>query len=115
MKALDVVPLLICVVAISAGQILFKLAAIRSLGPGKNLLDALTSAPLIVGGIVYAAATLLWIWQLRTTPLSVAYPFMAASFVIVPIASAVFFGESLTPARLAGAAAIAIGIMVSVL
>lgn len=115
MKATDGLALLVCVMAISAGQILFKFAAIRSLTPGKSLFDLATSPPLLAGAAIYAAATLLWIWLLRSTPLSVAYPFMAASFVIVPIASSVFFGESLTAARIIGAAAIAVGIIVSVL
>ena len=44
--------------------------------------------------------------------LSVAYPFVALSFVLVLAGSAVFFGESLNAAKVAGIALIVIGIVI---
>jgi drug/metabolite transporter (DMT)-like permease len=63
---------------------------------------------------IYATATILWILALKRVELSVAYPFMALAFVIVPIAGFVFLGESLTIKTFLGAALIIAGLIISV-
>jgi drug/metabolite transporter (DMT)-like permease len=69
--------------------------------------------PFLLGGLfVYFATTFLWIWLLRTVPLSVAYPFMALAFLFVPIMGATFLGEPLTVRSVIGAALIITGIWV---
>ena len=47
--------------------------------------------------------------------LGLAYPFMALSFVLVPIGSTVLFGDSLSPIRLLGLGLIVAGVTVSAL
>ncbi len=78
----------------STGQMLFKIAA--DAGRGKPMPQALLNGWLITALALYGGATLLWVYILRTTPLSVAYPFAALSFIIVPIAAWAFFGEVLS-------------------
>lgn len=78
----------------AAGQMLFKLAANSSAGRPMPL--ALLNGWLITAVALYGAATLLWFYILRSTPLSIAYPFAALSFVIVPLGAWAFFGETLS-------------------
>jgi multidrug transporter EmrE-like cation transporter len=56
-------------------------------------------------------------WMLAVARLEVgyAYPFMALSFVLVPIGSTVLFGEPISGVRLAGIALIIAGVTVSAL
>lgn len=100
------------VVLMSAGQVLFKLAA-DSLPP----LTRLASVPALLHNwwlwmafALYGGATLLWVALLQRLPLSVAYPFVAVSFVTVPLVAAVLFHEPLTLRYAAGVALILAGI-----
>ena len=103
---------LACVIAISAGQILFKLAARAATGAAGfpwNLFNGY----LLVALVVYGAATLLWVWLLKTLPLNVAYPFVGLAFVIVPLLGAWLLNEPLDWRHLAGGVIIAIGVAVA--
>lgn len=87
----------LCVVMIATGQLLFKLTA-NSLGGGAMAgLNPKAISLLAVALVIYGAATLLWIYVLRQAPLHRIYPLMALSFVLVPLGSRVFLGESITP------------------
>jgi drug/metabolite transporter (DMT)-like permease len=46
------------------------------------------------------------VWILSFTPLSRAYPFLALSFVITPLAGSFFFGERLSAGTIGGLALI---------
>lgn len=91
--------LLLTPVMISVGQVLFKLAGGRIDGRtatgAMGVLHTLLDPFLLVALAIYGTATILWIYVLRHVPLSQAYPFMALSFVLVPLASWLFFGETL--------------------
>ena len=75
------------------GQILFKKAAIVS--SASPIWPGLLNPWMFAALALYAGATLLWVIILRTTPLSVAYPFAALAFVIVPLAARFLFAEPL--------------------
>lgn len=69
--------------------------------------------PWVISSLVGAAiAALAWIAALSQLPLSRAYPFVSASFVLVLLLSAVVFKESLTPLKLIGALLIVAGLIV---
>lgn len=104
-------PLIAFAFLLASGQILFKKAALAS--AGKSLLLGLLNWWMLVALVVYGVATLLWVAILRTTPLSVAYPFAALGFVIVPVAARVMFSEPLDLRYAAGAALIVIGIVLT--
>ncbi len=60
-------------------------------------------------------AGLCWMLAIERLELGFAYPFMALSFVLVPICSTVLFGDSLPPIRLLGLGLIVAGVTVSAL
>lgn len=85
--------------AMSGGQILFKLAALRTASThnvGESLLALLQSGFFLTALFLYAALTVLWVWILRFTPLSRAYVFTALAFAIAPLAGAALFGEPIS-------------------
>jgi drug/metabolite transporter (DMT)-like permease len=86
---------MLCVVMIAGGQLLFKVTAnnlhgLSLVGNGKAL------AILAVALAIYGLATIGWILVLRQAPLSRAYPIMALSFVLVPLASHFLLGERIS-------------------
>jgi len=111
-RPLPLLAILVTVLCISSGQLMFKVAAARA-----NVADSFLSpgvvAVLAPACMLYAGATLIWVSALRYVPLAVAYVFMALSFLIVPVLSAVFFKETLSARQMAGAVLIVIGIIVS--
>jgi len=69
---------------------------------------SLFAAGLALGGI----NTLFFTFAMRRIPLSVAYPmFSGASIALVVLLSAMAFGEKLSAVNLAGAATVALGIV----
>jgi drug/metabolite transporter (DMT)-like permease len=103
---------LAAVLAISAGQILFKLAAL-AMPPQASGIPAAAWAYGATGVAIYGLATIGWIWLLRHVPLNLAYPLMALAFVIVPVGSALILGEALAARTLIGAAVIVAGVVIS--
>jgi drug/metabolite transporter (DMT)-like permease len=63
----------------------------------------------LLGGLLAAFS---WIAALSRLELSRAYPFTAASFVLIIVLSAIFFDEALTPFKVAGALLIVVGLIV---
>jgi drug/metabolite transporter (DMT)-like permease len=108
--------LLLTPVMISAGQVLFKMTGGRIDGRDatgvSGVLRTLVDPYLLFAFAIYGSATVLWVYVLRHMPLSQAYPFMALSFVLVPLASLLFFGETLGLRYWIGAALIVAGMVV---
>ena len=106
--------LILFVLMMSGGQVLFKLAAMR--GPALSDLGSafamLTSGVTLAALALYGLATLLWIHLLQELPLSLAYPFVAAAFVIVPIAAFWLFREPISLRYLIGSGFIVVGIII---
>lgn len=105
---------LFSVAGISIAQFLLKLAAINLNNPnvlGVWLLGYRINIYLVVAVSILAASTLLWVWVLKSVPLSVAYPFMALAFVIVPLLGFFFLGETFTWRFLCGGALIVSGVV----
>ena len=89
-----------------AGQLLLKTGATR----GGAVLQQFLSPWTIAGLACYFAAALGYILALRTLPLSIAYPTVASSYIVVMLASYLLFREPLTLTGLAGAGCIVFGI-----
>ena len=90
--------------AMAAGQILFKSSAqylVVEKGPLQLFLSLLTWQ-FMLAVLFYATGTFLWVILLKYVPLSRVYPFVALSFVLVPIASYCLFGEKLTARYMVG-------------
>jgi drug/metabolite transporter (DMT)-like permease len=100
-----------CAVAISIGQILFRLLGLSIEERGQ--LVALRHGLLLgLAGLLYIGATLYWIHLLRQFPLNQIYPYMALSFVLVPAAGWVLLGETPTLTHALGTIIIVIGLAV---
>jgi len=99
-------------VLLAAGQMLFKIAA--DAGSGRPIPQAFLNVWMLAAVALYASATLLWVFILRSTPLSAAYPFAALGFVLVPLGAAVLFGEVLTLRYAAGIVLVVVGILLTV-
>lgn len=108
--------ILITVVMLAIGQVLFKFAAMRIDIASKGLIASLIFNPaLIVALMVYALATISWLFVLKNMPLRLAYPFAALGFFIVPLMSYFFLNEPLRWSSFGGAAIIMLGVYVSTL
>ncbi|MEQ9505025.1 MAG: EamA family transporter [Hyphomonas sp.] len=83
---------------IAAGQVMFKMTGMKlAAHPGLPAQSALLS-PIFIGALaLYGGATLLWVYVLKSVPLSYAYSFMALTFVIVPLMARFWLGEDITP------------------
>ncbi len=60
-------------------------------------------------------ASVCWLLALQRLDLGYAFPFMALSFVLIPVASNLCFGEPLSMAKLAGLSFVFLGVTVSAL
>jgi len=108
------VMVLVSVAMICCGQLLFKEVGNRlAVGMEPTQLQVVWVAAVAIG--IYGLATLLWIHILRSVPLTRAYPFMALSFVIVPLGSILFFAEHVRPQYFIGTALIVAGVVVTTL
>jgi multidrug transporter EmrE-like cation transporter len=69
--------------------------------------------PHILGGVAcYVVSLALWIMALSRVEVSVAYPMLSVGYVVNAVAAYYLFGETITPARLAGTALIVIGVFI---
>lgn len=111
MTAFHTVLVIVCVLAICIGQVLFKYVGL-AIQDGRALFESRVIVTGFLAFGIYGAATVLWIYLLRHVPLSKAYPYMALSFVIVPLFSFFLFEEKLSFAYLGGIALIFAGVVV---
>jgi len=106
--------IILTVLVLSMGQILMKLAAGSVVWTPASFLSSLISIEVFVALFVYGVATLMWLFALKSTPLRVAYPFMALAFTIVPILGHYLLGERVGWNTFMGATLIAAGVWISV-
>lgn len=103
----------LCVLGISAGQLMFKYSAEAMRQAGSHT-DPRGLAVLFVALVLYALTTLAWVWVLQKLPLGRVYPLMALAFVLVPLGSHWVFGETFSSGYFIGVGLIALGIVVTV-
>ena len=115
MKSSQLILILLTVLALSAGQVLFKLAAEQiTLSPDGWLLT-FPVFKLSAALIIYVVATGMWLAVLHQTPLRVAYPYAALVFVLVPLFAHFLLGEAIHWNTLVGAVVILTGVWISAL
>ena len=100
MSALHIGLLLVYAAGMSMGQLLFKLAAdSASVGPSSSAVEQvirmLSNPFFVIAMAMYFALSLMWVWILGFIPLSRAYPFVAAAFIVTPLLGHLFFNEAL--------------------
>ena len=72
------------------------------------------SLTMILALMLYGLTTILWVFVLRSVPLSAAYPIYALVFVLVPVAAHFLFGEALSWNTVIGGAIIMLGVVIAV-
>ena len=114
---LKVLATLLCSIVLgAAGQLMFK-AASRTLPAFADigllrLLLTIFSTPLVLAGFFcFFVSSILWIISLRSLPLSIAYPMVALSYVIIFAGSYLLFNESISWRQIGGAVLIIGGIV----
>lgn len=98
-----------CVVCTAVGQVLFKAGA-NALGESNNVLALKPVAILLTAFAVYFFTSLGWMLLLKKASLGQLYPVMALSFVLVPAASFIFFGEQFASKYFVGVIFIVAGV-----
>lgn len=105
-------------VSLSAlGQTAFKVGVGQTAAaPDASVLAKATSmifSPMVLLGLaLYGVGTVFWLFALRQLDLSLAYPFVAMSFVMVAGSGMLFLGEPVQPTRLIGLGLIVVGLLV---
>lgn len=100
--------LLATAIAIAAcGQILLKLGAMRSAANPGELVDIFT----LLGLGAYGLGALCYIVVIKRIPISIAYPSVALSYVVVALAAHFLWHERLGAAQMAGIALIWGGVL----
>lgn len=96
----------------AAGQLLLKSGAqqLADLGRVEFLRAAARNMHVLSGFGAWIAATLCWLYVLRAAPLSKAYGLSSLTYVLVPLASVYFFGESVRRMHAVGMVLIIVGI-----
>lgn len=115
MEITRLVQVLLSVFGISFGQMMLKMAALNLKNPdaiGIWVAGYCINIYLIAGALLLGMSTLLWIWVLRTLSLSVAYPFMALAFIIVPLLGHFLLHEPIGWRSLVGGLLIVAGVVV---
>jgi len=87
------------------GQVLLKSGA-----SGETLLQQFLAPQSIFGLGLYFAAALCYMYALRKIPVSVAYPSVGLSYVLVALLGFWLYGEALTMPKVAGIALVCAGI-----
>lgn len=84
----------------TAGQLLFKSAAVRYAAAtgdtGQRLAGLLQDYYFLAAVVLYAGLAVFWVWVLSFTSLSRAYPFVALAFAFTPLLGGLIFGEVLS-------------------
>lgn len=97
---------------IASGQVLFKLASARTGAPDMQGLISLLLNPVLLSALaLYGFGTIVWIYILKSVPLTIAYSFMGLTFCFVPLLAQVFLGETISFNYLIGAMFIVAGML----
>ncbi len=104
------------------GQLIIKARAIAHTASATAVLDKLDyikgmlSDVGVLSGLAAAAlAAVAWMLAIQRLEVGFAYPFMALTFVLVPLGSRLIFSEPLPPLQIAGMVIIVIGVTISAL
>lgn len=77
---------------------------------GQSLVLAVATSPLVWAGLtIYGLSIAVWLWILSRVDLSLAYPFVGVSFIVVMLFGVFLLQESVTPMRMVGTILIAVG------
>lgn len=95
-----------------AGQLLFKLGSQPNgaLEQSHGIFGFFLQPVLIAGLAAYGLSAILYIWCLRSIPLTLAYPSLAFGYVLVFLSGTLFLGESFNAQKLVATLLIVCGV-----
>lgn len=102
------------------GQVVIKLRALLHSESGSQHYDlflvAMFTDPWVISALVGAVlAGAVWMLAIRKEDLSILYPFMALTFVLVPVMGMFVLGEKITPLQICGMLMIVGGVSLATL
>jgi uncharacterized membrane protein len=113
-----IIQIIIALVLGITGQLLFKegtgslnVSVSGVTGPLVLIGRMLTNLPIFVGLVCYGLSTIFYILVLKDKDLSLVYPMIASSYVLVLLFAWLFRHEAVSPIRWAGALVITIGVV----
>lgn len=119
-SAVSIALLVVSVVFAIAGQITLK-AAMREVGrigarevsaAGETVKRAAMEPRLWLGLILFGISALFWLVVLSRLPLSVAYPFVGVSYILIVLFGRIFLHEQVPTLRWIGVSVVALGIAI---
>jgi len=101
--------------SMAGGQLLFKIGAPALQGNDISswAISFMKNPFLLTACFLYAVTILIWMYVLRTLPLSLAYPLTALSYVIVPVFSYLFLHERISWQTGLGCLVILVGVAIT--
>lgn len=102
---------LVCALLGAVAQILFK---VGSTALTVNPIDWVTNPRIILGGILYLIAAVLFLWALKHENVSLLYPVIATSYIWVALLSNALLGEPFPPIKWLGIGFIMTGVILIV-
>ena len=90
-------------------QLLLRQAALSGATPSAPM-TLLRNAWFMAGIAAYGVSVLTWLLVLRKVPLSIAAPFVALVYILVPLASRTAFGDVVTPKMWLGMGLVVLGV-----
>lgn len=103
----EITALILSIVSSSAAHLFLKVGA-NEIHFGS--LHGVINIWLFLGISLHIVALLLWVFALRTTPISKAYPFLALGYGLVSVGAFFLLGEQLTILNIIGIAIIMVGL-----
>ena len=89
------------------------LTDIKGLATLFQIIFGVFTTPLIVAGLAfYAVGSLFWLAVLSRLDLSLAYPMLALTYVLVPMTAWLFLGEQIPGERWLGIGVIIVGVLI---
>ncbi|MCI8341779.1 MAG: EamA family transporter [Firmicutes bacterium] len=100
--------------ALVVGQVLFKLgSAGKELSSLTDVIKLMFTPTILLALAVYGCTTLLWVYILNRSKISVVYPIQSLAIPIVMIISSFIFKEEVTLTKYIGAALVCVGVFVT--
>jgi undecaprenyl phosphate-alpha-L-ara4N flippase subunit ArnE len=104
--------LIVVPVILAIGQVLFKLASSSFSAFSYGSFRLLAVNPYLLAALaLYGGATVLWLYVLSRVKLGHAYPFIALTFVIVPILAHFILGETFGSRYVLGLMLVVLGVL----
>jgi len=100
-------------ISLVGGQMLFKLGMKdKTIDSVPAIIRALFTPLVLLGLVLYALTTMLWLYILNKVPISRAYPIQALAFPLVAIISFLFLKETIPIYRWIGIGIIFAGVII---